>query len=68
MMQQGVMRLLTTALTTLGFLLIILQLLHGVAIFVDPVAQAPRAPLLLLHQIPSSTYGKIVKHTTIFTA
>ena len=61
------MRLFATALTTFRFTINFLQLLNGVAILVNPVAQTPRTPLLLLDRVPSSTYGKIVKHTTIFT-
>ena len=67
MMQQRVVRLFAASLTTLGSTIDLLQLLGGETILVDPVAQTPRTPLLLLHQIPSGTYRKVIKHSTIFT-
>ena len=58
------MRLLATALTTLRSLINFLQFLDGVTLFVSPMAQAPRTPLLLLDNVPSGTYGKIEKDIT----
>ena len=60
------MRLFATALTTLRFTINFLQLLSGVTVLIDPVAQAPWTPLLLFDQGPSSTYGKVIKYSTIF--